>query len=659
MKLNILLPLLFLFIVGNLNAQEVPLEFWNFDDPSGTDLNDLSNSGTLGSNWNFNTPEDLTNGSGQFVIGSGAGVYTRKLPDGANEDGATNKYAFPITTGKYLFEVTFASWTADAASVGDSWNFKIQDSTGANVANIIWQVDTASTTRIRASTIATAGTQQYFRNYNSTGLTQSTAVTLAIEFDFDNDTVRYLLDGVEEFSATDFSGDGISGWVYSKGGVWTSTATSLTLESMGLTDLSGEPPVVPGLHVEEQFRYRNGGGDIGTTAVDATGAAGGFGSYSNYDGVDTLNPWDFTIFTGTGFNSNGNEGFVPTFNELDNTTWRSTTTADDSLWRSATGGTGLAIYSGTGLSFGLMPTLGGSLKRSSQNSYSTASRTLNSTAQSAVTIPSTTTYIAMVMEVFSDNDTQGEGGTNDNNEAGNFGFAFSSEDFGVAGATPQLIPTPNSAGIGFRAFAPDPLDPIDSTSARLTPAFFKVYSTGTVGVSTADEYIYFSEGDTMMIIAEIEWGPAVGSEPEEEPVILQDTVNGDLDIVMPTAEGYSYQLKNSSDLSGWTNSGDAIEGTGAAETWNRPVPLAGEKAFYQVQTESLTRITLYRVTLAQAATTYPDLSAFDSVSFFGSIDSSILDRITFYDNRLSVFDEIRIGNTPSDVAPGIIVPPAP
>ncbi|NDV63184.1 PEP-CTERM sorting domain-containing protein [Puniceicoccales bacterium CK1056] len=223
-------------------GQIVPLEYWDFEsDSSGTDLNDLSNSGSLGSSWNFNTPEDLTNGSGQFVIGSGAGVYTRKLPDGANEAGTTNLYASPLTTGKYLFEVTFAGWTADAASVGDTWNFKIQDSTGANVANIIWQVDTASTTRLRASTIANAGATQYFRQYNSTGLTQSTAVTLAIEFDFDNDTVRYLLDGVEEFSATDFSGDGISGWVYSKGGAWTSTETSLTLESMGLSQVVPEP----------------------------------------------------------------------------------------------------------------------------------------------------------------------------------------------------------------------------------------------------------------------------------------------------------------------------------------------------------------------------------------------------------------------------------
>lgn len=404
------------------------------------------------------------------------------------------------------------------------------------------------------------------------------------------------------------------------------------------------------IHVEEQFRYRNGGGDIGTTAVDATGAAGGFGTYSNYDGTDILNPWDFTIHTGTGFNTPGNEGFVPAFVETDNTTYRSTTTADDSLWRAATGGTGVSIFSGTGIAFGPnMVTKGGSLKRDSQNAYSSASRTLNSTAQSAVTATSTTTYIAMIMEVFTNSDA-------DNNEAGNFAFAFSSEDFDVAGATPQLIPTPDSAGIGFRAFSPDATDPIDAISARLTPAFFSVDGAGNTSVDTPEEYLYFAEGETMMIIAEIEWGPAVGSEPETEPVIFPDTVNGDVDIVASTEVGYSYQLQNSADLAGWTKSGVPKEGSGVDETWNRAVPATGEKQFYRVITGSMTRITLYKVTLAQAASTYTDLSAFDSVSFIGTIDSTALDRITFYDNRASYFDEIRIGDTPEDVAPGLIVP---
>lgn len=408
------------------------------------------------------------------------------------------------------------------------------------------------------------------------------------------------------------------------------------------------------LHVEEEFRYRNGGGDIGSSAVDATGAPGGFGTYSNYDGVDTATTWDFTIHTGSGFNLPAATGFVPQFDIGDNLTWQASSPADEQLWRSSAAGTGLSIYSGTGIDFGLLDSglggsRGGSLFRSSQNLYSSASRNLDSGAIAALTTPQTTVYFAMVIEAFTNSDA-------DNDEAGNFGFAFASADFGSTNAIPELTGT-GMDGIGFRAFAPDPADPVDPLSAQVAATLFYTSDTGSAFTTKSDEKLYFAEGETFMVIGKIEWGGASGTEPDAVLGVAFDPVDGDLDLAIPSETGYNYQLQENPGASSWTNSGVIRVGsTGSDATWNRAIPAGGDKVFYRVLTNTNAQLTLYKVTAAQAASTYTDLSAFDSISVSGTIDATILDRITFYDNRKNKFDTIRFGDTPIDVAPGIIIP---
>jgi hypothetical protein len=157
-----------------LQAQIVVLEYWDFESDSvNTDLNELINSGSINSSWNFNTPSDLTDGSGLFVLGGNSGTYTRKAP--------ADPYSSPLTTGKYVLEVKFDSWSADTASNGDSWNIKMNDSSGNTIAGIYWEVDSASTVRLRASTSAVTGS--YFRNFTGYGLTESNPVTVAVEID--------------------------------------------------------------------------------------------------------------------------------------------------------------------------------------------------------------------------------------------------------------------------------------------------------------------------------------------------------------------------------------------------------------------------------------------------------------------------------------------
>ena len=229
-----------------LGAQIVtPVEYWTFDSDQSTDgLRDATNSGSWGSSWNFNTTafNDLADGAGLFVLSGDSGTTTRKLPDalGPNDANDDNIYDAPVTTGKYLLSVNFDSWNIDAASVGDTWKLAINDSGGSNsIAQIIWNVQSDTVVRVRGAT--DLGTTSAFREVVTLGLVNPTAVSVSIEFDFDQDTVRYLVNGSEVESFTGFAGTDIGQMVYVKSGAWGTAASSVSLDEMGLSVVVPEP----------------------------------------------------------------------------------------------------------------------------------------------------------------------------------------------------------------------------------------------------------------------------------------------------------------------------------------------------------------------------------------------------------------------------------
>ena len=188
-----------------LPAAVTQLEYWTFENDGSSDgLRDAENSGTMGSSWNFNTTTqgDLANGSGQFVMAGDSTTTTRKLPRAGFDNALSGAdfYAAPLTTGKYVLGVDFASWAADSASVGDSWKLGVNDSGGALIGQIIWEIDSATSVRLRFSTTTDGGSR--FRNVTGFGIVEASAPTVELEFDFDNDTVRYLVDGAETHQNT-------------------------------------------------------------------------------------------------------------------------------------------------------------------------------------------------------------------------------------------------------------------------------------------------------------------------------------------------------------------------------------------------------------------------------------------------------------------------
>jgi hypothetical protein len=212
-------------------------EFWDFEG-TGADVEiyGIPNQGIFGSSWNgtsFNGDE--TDGTGVYVLAGDSTTFTRKLPAAgtANAQAGLDEYASPATAGRYRLEVNFNSWNFDAASNGDTWALRVNESAaagGSTIAQIILQVNSTSTTRIRFAGDFTSGSA--FRNVDF-GLSQVTPVSAAIEFDFDQDTATYYLNGEKVEVFTDFIGADIGQLLYVKTGNWSAAASSVAIGSMG------------------------------------------------------------------------------------------------------------------------------------------------------------------------------------------------------------------------------------------------------------------------------------------------------------------------------------------------------------------------------------------------------------------------------------------
>lgn len=218
------------FTLPILPASEELREGWEFDDTLGTDLNDLLNSGSWGSLWKFNT-NAATDGSGNFVVPGDAGTTTRRLPESgtANALAGDDFYAIPVTTGKYRWEVKFSSWAFDSASNGDSLQLQVDDASSNTIARIDLRVLSAGTD------IRFSGFDGNFRSAVYTYV-ESSPITAAIEFDFDKDTIDYLVNDSVVYSFV-FNGANIGRLSYFQSGAWTTAASSLSVDYLKLTEL--------------------------------------------------------------------------------------------------------------------------------------------------------------------------------------------------------------------------------------------------------------------------------------------------------------------------------------------------------------------------------------------------------------------------------------
>ncbi|MDG2345364.1 MAG: hypothetical protein P8M62_04820, partial [Opitutae bacterium] len=188
------------------------------------------NTGTFGSLWRFNSV-DKTNGSGQFVLAGDSGSHTRKLParNTANALVDDDMYVTPLTSGKYRLEVKFTSWDVNAASAGDVWRFKLNNTSASQIVAVAAEI-TASSMDIR---FAAAGATEKVQTFN---LVEAGTNTLAVEFDFDADEVDFILNDTV-LQSNPFTGDNLGQLIYAKNGAWSTAATSLSIDHIKLIEL--------------------------------------------------------------------------------------------------------------------------------------------------------------------------------------------------------------------------------------------------------------------------------------------------------------------------------------------------------------------------------------------------------------------------------------
>jgi len=225
MKIIKAMALLVLFAGGVFAAE--PYEYWTFDnDAAGKAFGaNWENSGVLESTWNYGGPETMaTDGTGNLVVSNHSGQVYRKL----------NAYAAPFTTGVYRLELDLASWDLDSAAVGSSLAFGAMSDAG-NSGSVIagFKVSVFDATTVKMQMLGHfGGTVSNYRTLEYSPA-DSTGLSMAIEFDFDADTVTYFTNGVVSHNLSDFTGSQIETLQFNVNNTW-ATNSVLVIDQMGL-----------------------------------------------------------------------------------------------------------------------------------------------------------------------------------------------------------------------------------------------------------------------------------------------------------------------------------------------------------------------------------------------------------------------------------------
>lgn len=226
-----------LFAQGVLQGQNlIALEYWDFNDVVGKSFattsnpNGMVNSGNNASNWNFGGTSGTmqTDGNGNFVITGHNGQTYRKLP---NDPG----YSTPYNSGKYRMEMDFNSWNLDGTAAGSSLGLELVNTSGARIAAfqllLFLGTDNSNNARFQFSGISNG--ILVYESVTVNLLNADTAYAIALELDFDNDTLDFLLNGTSVRSITDFNATEFSQLKFFTNNPW-STNSTVSLDSMGL-----------------------------------------------------------------------------------------------------------------------------------------------------------------------------------------------------------------------------------------------------------------------------------------------------------------------------------------------------------------------------------------------------------------------------------------
>lgn len=230
-KTTVVFAILF---AGFLNAQ-TKLSYWTFDtDIAGASFDNgnggITNTGTIGGTWNHGKTAGMeADGLGNLVISNVASKY-RKFPDGGYPKGAFNN-------GKYRLVIDLSAWKMDPTNSG-SFAFEVCDQAGKRVVGLNIYAEKGLNTKVRFSASCLGGWQGKGVDYASYlgNLEGVEALTLEIEFDFDYNTVNYMVNGAVLKTITDFNSTSLHQLKIFTDAKW-STRAEASINEMGLIKL--------------------------------------------------------------------------------------------------------------------------------------------------------------------------------------------------------------------------------------------------------------------------------------------------------------------------------------------------------------------------------------------------------------------------------------
>ena len=272
------------------------LEDWQFNDANGTALNAVTNTGTVGTSWNFGGPSTQ---AGSLNIGD---TTYYKWDVGTGTTFRTAAFA-DLTTGKYVFEVVIADWDLGGADgLGDTGN-GIKFNVGGTTGKMQLEFEVSQTNndiRVRSQN-SNDGSLSGTDAQNQLGgldLTNSASVTVQLIADLDTGVWSTRVDyngswtdlvtdgaGMNSINQIQLIADGSngSGWEY--GGVGGTATEFIKIDSVTLSEWVEE--VADPWTQLEQFNFDDVAGKSFNTFVNS----GTLNSSWNYGGPAA------TIFT--------------------------------------------------------------------------------------------------------------------------------------------------------------------------------------------------------------------------------------------------------------------------------------------------------------------------------------------------------------------------
>lgn len=218
-----------------LSHAETKLEYWTFDtDTAGASFDNgkggIHNSGNNGSQWNHGKVKGMeADGLGHFVV-TNVGTSYRRVP-------ATDYAPTQYNKGRYRLVVEFASWSLDSSSKG-SIAFEVSDSNNRRIAGFNLYAENGAEAKIRFSATSATGWQGRGFDYAGylAGLKENRTIRVTIDFDFDNDTVTYYVNGESVKTISDFNASSIAQVKFFTDSKW-SKLSSVKINEMGFIKL--------------------------------------------------------------------------------------------------------------------------------------------------------------------------------------------------------------------------------------------------------------------------------------------------------------------------------------------------------------------------------------------------------------------------------------